>query len=93
MPKEEKNIAVAHNVILENRNKMSISGVNDVDSFDDRIIKAYTEMGGLLIKGSNLHIEELSVDVGELKIEGIIDSFEYTEGKRSGKSVFSKIFK
>ncbi len=94
MPNEErKNAAAEHNVIMENRSNMSISGVNDVDSFDDRAIKAYTEMGGLLIKGSDLHIEKLSVESGELKVEGRIDSLEYSEGKRGGKSVFSKIFK
>lgn len=94
MPNEErKNTVADHNVIMENRSSVSISGVNDVDSFDEREIKAYTDMGGLLIKGSDLHIEKLSVESGELKVEGRIDSLVYSEGKRGGKSVFSKIFK
>lgn len=91
LPKE---IKIPHNVILEERKKLNISGVNDVDSFDDETITAYTEMGELTIKGNNLHIIKLSTETGELAVEGKIRALFYNEetGSKSG-NVFSRIFR
>ena len=78
------------NVIMENRSKVNISGVNDVDSFDEGTIV----LGVLTIKGGDLHINKLNVDTGELMIEGEIDSLTYSEqtgGKGGG--LFAKLFK
>lgn len=67
------------NVILENRKKASISGVSDVDSFDERTIVLFTNLGQLTVKGHNLHINRLNVETGEVVIDGDIDSFVYSE--------------
>ena len=56
---------VVQNVILENREKLSISGVLDVLSFDDQIVILETELGLLTIKGDNLRINKLSLDTAE----------------------------
>lgn len=73
-----------HNLIMENRAKLSISGVNDVDNFDGKQIIVYTEMGQLAVKGGAIHISHLSTESGELVLEGKIDSLVYLSdgGKR-----------
>ena len=83
------------NLILENRNKLSISGVLDVFSFDDQIVILETELGLLTVKGENLRINKLSIDTSDVIIEGEIFSLTYSD-KDSGKknsSLFGKIFK
>ena len=53
MINEEKKQRTIHNVIMENRKALTISGVTDVDSFDERCISLYTQMGELVIKGED----------------------------------------
>ena len=84
------------NVILENRQKLSISGVVDVESFNDECVIADTELGILVIKGMDLHINKLDIDSSELGIEGDIISLEYSdrEGARGkGGSFFARLFR
>ena len=86
---------VMQNLILENRSKLSVSGVNDVLSFDDEIVITETELGMLTIKGENLKINKLSIDTSEIIIEGNINNLAYSyhgQGKTDG-GLFSKIFK
>ena len=83
------------NVILENREKLSISGVSDVLSFDDQVVIVETELGLLTIKGENLRINKLSIDTSEVIVEGEIYNLAYSENdidKKSG-GIFNKIFK
>ncbi len=82
------------NIIIENRAKISISGVNDVDSFDECDIILQTSMGTLSVKGENLHINKFNVETGELIIDGDIDEVVYHNDGSYGKkgSFFSKMF-
>ena len=83
------------NIVLENRNKLSISGVLDVFSFDDEVVILETELGLLTVKGNNLRINKLSIDTSEVIIEGDISSMSYSEKDRDKKSssLLGKIFK
>lgn len=82
------------NLILENREKLSISGVLDVLSFDDQIVILETELGMLTIKGEDLRINKLSVDTGDVVIEGNINSVSYSEKEeRKSGNLLGKIFK
>ena len=84
------------NLILENREKLNVSGVLDVLSFDDQVIIIETELGLLTIKGENLRINKLSIDTSEVIIEGQIDSITYSSkdlNKKSNESFLGKIFK
>ena len=72
------NTAVVQNLILENRGKLSISGVLDVLSFDDQVIMVETELGLLTIKGENLRITKLSIDTSEVIVEGNIAYLAYS---------------
>jgi len=96
---ERKNLNVSNNVIqnlvLENRGKLSITGVLDVLSFDDQIVIVETELGLLTIKGENLRINKLSIDSSEVVVEGEINNLAYSESEidKKGSGLFSKIFK
>lgn len=81
-----------HSVILEGRERLSLSGVTDVSGFDEEAIYTETTRGRLSIHGSGLHIEKLSLDSGEMVIEGVIDRLEYEAEVRSGGGFFSRIF-
>ena len=88
--------SVIQNLILENREKLSISGALDVLSFDDQIVILETELGLLTVKGENLRINKLSLDTGEVIIDGEIYNMGYSEkelDKKSGGGLLGKIFK
>ena len=82
-------------VVLENREKLSISGVLDVLSFDDQVVIVETELGLLTIKGENLRINKLSIDTSEVVVEGDIFNLSYSEksADKKGGSLIGKIFK
>ena len=94
---ERKNInaGVIQNLILENRGKLSISGVNDVLSFDDQVVMVETELGLLTVKGENIRINKLSIDTSEVIIEGDISYLAYSdkELEKNNGNLISKIFK
>ena len=89
------NTNIVQNLILENRGKLSVSGVNDVLSFDDQVVIVDTELGLLTVKGENIRINKLSLDTAEVIIEGEISSLIYSQGKqeKSSGTLLSKIFK
>lgn len=94
---EEKNFNVVQNIILENREKLNISGVKDVLSFDDKMVIVETELGLLTIKGDNIRINKLSLDSLDISIDGTINSLNYSNSSDSvGKKnsgILNKIFK
>jgi sporulation protein YabP len=81
-----------HHVILEGRSSLSVSGVEDVESFDENTIVMDTSEGALVVRGEGLHIGKLSLDGGELKVEGQVDSLSYEERRREG-GFFSRLFR
>ena len=87
--------SVIQNLILENRGKLSISGVLDVLSFDDQVVMVETELGLLTVKGENLHINKLNIDTSEVIIEGEISYLAYSdkENEKTKGTFMSKIFK
>ena len=86
--------SVIQNIVLENREKLSISGVKDVLSFDDQVVIVETELGLLTIKGENLKINKLSIDTSEVIVEGNMNSLSYSENhSKSENGLFGKIFK
>ena len=89
------NTNIVQNLILENRGKLSVSGVNDVLSFDDQVVMIDTELGLLTVKGENIRINKLSLDTSEVIVEGEISSLAYSENKQDKYSgtLLSKIFK
>lgn len=90
---EEKKTKSVHNLILENRRNLSVSGVNDVDSFDESTVAVFTELGLLTIKGTDLHIDKFNNETGELIVSGMTDSLSYSdEEKRTAAGFLRKLF-
>lgn len=97
MLEETKNMTnVIQNIILENREKLNVSGVLDVLSFDDQIVIVETELGLLTIKGENLKINKLNIDTSEVTLDGMISSLSYSNSdsvKKNASGLIGKIFK
>ena len=93
MLEEKKNVKLSHNLILKERKSLNLSGVLDVDSFDDNAVVAYTELGELTIKGSGLHISKINLDNGDLELDGEVYSMEYSDARPAAKGFFSKLFR
>lgn len=95
MPYDEKSMRpeAPHHLILEGREQLSVSGVEEVESFDENQIVMYTSKGALIVRGTELHIEKLSLDGGDLKVEGLIDSLNYEESQREKGGLLSRLFR
>ena len=90
---EGKPVQIPHNLILEDRKRLIVSGVQDVDCFDETMAVLFTNMGKLTVRGANLHVNTLDVTNGEFSMEGEISALEYT-AETKGKSAFlSRIFR
>ena len=89
------NSTIMQNLVLENREKLSISGVNDVLSFDDQIVILETQLGLLTVNGENLRINKLSIDSEEVVIEGDINNLAYSQKEfdKKNNTFLGKIFK
>lgn len=85
-----------HKIMLTNRRTCTINGVSDVLSFDVHEILLETDQGMLMIKGDELHVNRLTLDKGEVDIDGKVDSLTYSENAGYGsksESLLSKLFK
>lgn len=94
MPVDEKKVTNMQNIFLENRTLLNVSGVVDVLNFDEQLITLDTELGVLIIKGSNLKLNKFNLDNTDLSVNGDINSIIY-EDKPVGKSegFITRIFK
>ena len=92
---ENKNskLAGTSNLVLSSRKNLSITGVKDVDRFDDKEIIAITNQGKLKINGANLKIGKLSVESGTLDLSGKINSLCYMDSRELTKNFFKNLFK
>ena len=82
---------LSHRIILEEREQLVISGVEEVESFDENTIYLTTAQGALEIQGDELHIEKLSLDGGDLKVEGRVNALIYGEENRSRGGLLSRL--
>ena len=80
-----------HHLILEDRERLTVSGVEEGESFDENTIVMDTTQGVLIVRGENLHIEKLSLDGGDLKVEGTVESLTYEEFRRGGGGFLSRL--
>lgn len=88
MMEERKNAGTPQTLILEEREKLSVSGVEDVSQFDEASIVLDTVLGMLTIHGNGLHINKLNLDTGELAISGQVDSLVYQNRGAGGRDGF-----
>ncbi len=86
----------AHKLSMTNRRSGSITGVSDVISFDIAEVRLATERGMPQIKGADIHVNRLSLEKGEIDLEGRIDSVQYSEVsdfKKGGESLINRLFR
>ena len=91
---EDKKNMNPHNLIMENREKLTLTGVVDIHSFDDELVLVETAMGILTVKGNDLKMNKLNLDNNELVVEGRISALVYSQADMEKKGgMFGKIFK
>ena len=88
---EEKK-AAPHQLILQDRRSLHLSGVNEVERFDDETVVLHTTQGVLTVQGRQLHVQRLSVEAGDLTVEGTLDGFFYTD-TRTKRGRLGKMFR
>lgn len=84
--------AQGHRLELLGRERLTVSGVEDVERFDETGIVMSTAAGTLVVTGEDLHIGKLSLDGGELHVDGRIDSVSYEDGDQSRGGFFHRLF-
>lgn len=81
-----------HSLKLENRNGLKLTGVTDVDSFNDESVMAYTDYGSLSISGTGLNVKELNLANGTLEIEGEVAALIYSSKISKEKGILKRLF-
>lgn len=74
----------AHTVTLNDRKRLSITGVEDVDCFNEQLVVLRTSQGTLTVAGAGLNVSRLSLEDGRVEVEGQVDALEYSGGKKKG---------
>ena len=92
MAADERNREMPHTVMLEGREKLSSSGVVDVQSFDEDQVLLETVRGMLVVRGQGLHVERLQLEAGELIVEGEVGCLEYDDSVQPRGGFFSRLF-
>ena len=82
-----------NNIILEDRTRLSVTGVEDVDSFNEAEVNLVTEAGFVTITGQQLHISHLSLEDGQLVVEGEISGIVYADNVAREGGLFSRLFR
>ncbi len=92
MANEEKHLELPHRLTLEGRARLSVTGITEIESFDENSVVLYTTRGTLVIRGHQLHLSTLSVDGGQASVDGTIDSLTYEDETRGGGGILSRLF-
>lgn len=92
MTEERAVVKMPHQIILENRKTLSVSGVREVVSFDENQVEMTTSMGDLTVRGEALHISKTDVETGELLLDGEISEICYSAVKGSSGGLWSRVF-
>ena len=90
---EPSTIMKSHTVIIENRNKITLSGVCDVEQFDADHLLIKTEQGQVEIRGENIQVTKLSLESGDMAADGMFDSISYSENMKQNSGLFSKLLR
>ena len=93
---EKLGAARPHRLTIQDRKLAGITGVWDCVSFDENEVVLDTDMGLLTIRGKDLHVNRLTLEKGEVDLEGTVESFVYSSNealRRSGESIFTRLFK
>ena len=88
---EERGLQLPHKLNLEELKKLTVSGVAEVVSFEESAVVLRTARGVLLVRGQDLHLKTLSLDGGQVAVEGMVSALIYEEPRREG-GFFTRLF-
>lgn len=89
---DETQLDNPHKLTLEARNRLTLTGVTEVESFDEELVVLHTTRGTLVVRGRNLHLQLLSLDGGQVHVEGEVESLTYEDGNQNTGSFFARLF-
>ena len=87
----EKTPDLPHALTLDGRRLLTMTGVTEVESFDEQMVVLHTTKGVLVIRGQGLHLQLLSLDGGQVHVDGTVSSLTYEDGAVTG-GFFSRLF-
>lgn len=90
MAEEQK---LPHSLFLEERNRLTIAGVRDVDSFDEETLVLFTDLGEITVKGENIRVERFSAETGDFSAAGTFQSVVYSQRLPKNSGFFARVFK
>lgn len=88
---DEKTENLPHSVLIENRERITLSGVTDVGAFDENTLTVFTSYGEITVKGENLQVTSLSLDTGEVSADGTVSSLVYSAFQKKQGGFFARL--
>lgn len=89
---EEKALEQPHKLTLDERKRLTMTGVTDVESFDEEMVVLHTVKGTVVVRGMGLHLQMLSLEGGQIHVDGQVDSLTYEDRTPGGSSFLSRLF-
>lgn len=89
---EQEPLQLPHKLTLNERKSLTMTGVTEVVSFDDTAVILHTSLGTLIVQGADLQLKNLSLDGGQVAVDGRITALIYEENRPSG-GLFGRLFK
>lgn len=93
MNDEKRNVPVPHNVVMNDRKKLSLTGIEEVIGCDEELLSVKTSMGELTVTGSRLHIGSFNRATGELSVDGTVRELIYADSAPETKGFFKRLFR
>ena len=88
---QEKALELPHKLTLDGRNRLNLTGVTEVESFDEGMVVLHTTRGTLVIRGEGMHLQLLSLDGGQVHVDGTVHSMTYEDDSRSAGSLLARL--
>ena len=92
MTYEAKALEAPHRLTLDDRSRLTMTGVTEVESFDEGQVVLHTTRGVIVVRGQGLHLQQLSLDGGQILVDGTVDSITYEDTAREAGGFFARLF-
>lgn len=89
---EEKALDLPHKLTLDGRSRLTMTGITEVESFDESMVVLHTTRGDLVVRGQGLHLQLLSLDGGQVHVDGTVDSLTYEDSAKDTGGFFTRLF-
>ena len=92
MTYEQAALEAPHRLTLEDRSRLTMTGVTEVESFDEGQVVLHTTRGVIIVRGQGLHLQLLSLDGGQIHVDGTVDSITYEDNAREAGGFLARLF-